>query len=127
VDPTDATKRDHINGCSERHWRHLDTCQFETIIKARIPQLKYSDDTVEALTVSWAERHSRVTTLMAGFVIKLLLLGSISGVLKFALRMFGGSHFSICQRRTYPLLMVGWLPVTAFGTKHILSLRILET
>lgn len=72
ADPTDTTKRAHINGWSERQWRHLDTCQFETIIKARVPQLKYSDGTVEELTVPWAERYSRVTSLMAGFVIKLL-------------------------------------------------------
>ena len=50
----------------------MDTCQFETIVKARIPQLKYSDGTVEELTVPWAERYSRVTTMMVGFVIKLL-------------------------------------------------------
>ena len=43
ADPTDSTKRAHVNGWSERQWRHLDTCQFETIIKARVPQLKYSD------------------------------------------------------------------------------------
>ena len=72
ADPTDATKRAHVNGWSERQWRHLDTCQFETLIKARVPQLKYSDGTVEELTVPWAERYSRVTTLMTGFVIKLL-------------------------------------------------------
>lgn len=72
ADPTDATKRAHLHGWSERQWRHLDTCQFETLIKARVPQLKYSDGTVEELTVPWAERYSRVTTLMAGFVIKLL-------------------------------------------------------
>ena len=72
ADPTDASKRAHINGWSERQWRHLDTCQFETVIKARIPQLKFSDGTVEELTVPWAERYSRVTTLMAAFVIKLL-------------------------------------------------------
>jgi hypothetical protein len=57
ADPTDATKRAHINGWSERQWRHLDTCQFETIIKARIPQLKYSDGTVEELTVPLAVRY----------------------------------------------------------------------
>ena len=69
---TDSTKRSHINGWTERQWRHLDTCQFETIIKARVPQLKYADGTVEELTVPWSERYSRVTTLMAAFVIKLL-------------------------------------------------------
>ena len=72
ADPTDATRRAHINGWTERQWRHLDTCQFETIVKARVPQLKYGDGTVEELVVPWAERYSRVTTLMTGFVIKLL-------------------------------------------------------
>jgi transposase len=66
ADPTDVTKRAHINGWTERQWRHLDTCQFETIFKARVPQLKYSDGTVEELTVPWAERYSRITTLMTG-------------------------------------------------------------
>jgi hypothetical protein len=45
-DPTDATKRANINGWAERQWRHLDTCQFEIIIKARVPQLKYEYGTV---------------------------------------------------------------------------------
>ena len=72
ADPTDAAKRAHVNGWTERQWRHLDTCQFETLIKARVPQLKYADGTVEELVVPWAERYSRVTTLMTGFVIKLL-------------------------------------------------------
>ena len=72
VDPTDHTKRAHINGFRYRQWRHLDTCQFETLIKAHVPQLKYNNGTVEELTVPWAERYSRVTLLMEGFVIKLL-------------------------------------------------------
>jgi transposase len=72
ADPTDATKRAHVNGWSERQWRHLDTCQVEALVKARVPQLKYSGRTVEDLTVPSAERYSRVTTLMAGFVVKLL-------------------------------------------------------
>jgi len=72
ADHTDSTKRAHINGWTERQWRHLDTCQFETLIKARVPQLKYSDGTVEELAVPWAERYSRVTHLMEAFVVKLL-------------------------------------------------------
>src|SRR4030065_228029 len=59
TDPTDNTKRAHINGWTERQWRHLDTCQFETLIKARVPQLQYSDGTGEELAVPWAERGSR--------------------------------------------------------------------
>lgn len=72
ADPTDSTKRAHINGWTQRQWRHLDTCQFETLIKARVPQLKYSNGTVEELAVPWAERYSRVTLLMEAFVVKLL-------------------------------------------------------
>lgn len=72
ADPTDSTRRAHINGWSERQWRHLDTCQLETIIKARVPQLKYSDGSVEELAVPWAERYSRVTLLMEAFIVKLL-------------------------------------------------------
>jgi len=72
ADPTDNTKRAHINGWNERQWRHLDTCQFETIIKARVPQLKYSNGKVEELAVPWADRYSRVTLLMEAFVVKLL-------------------------------------------------------
>ena len=68
----DSAKRAHVNGWTERQWRHLDTCQFETLVKARVPQLKYSGGTVEELAVPWAERYSRVTSLTAGFVIKLL-------------------------------------------------------
>lgn len=52
ADPTDVTKRAHINGWSERQWRHLDTCQFETVIKARIPQLKYSDGILNMCGIS---------------------------------------------------------------------------
>ena len=58
----------HINSWTERQLWQLDTCQFETLIKARIPQLKYADGTVEELTVPLAERYSRMTTLMAAFV-----------------------------------------------------------
>ena len=53
-DPTDATKRAHVNGWSERQWRHLDTCQFETLIKARVPQLKYSDGTRTCVNGKWS-------------------------------------------------------------------------
>jgi len=72
ADPTNAQARAHIHGWTEREWRHLDTCQFETIIKARVPQLKYSDGSVQELSVPWAERYSRISALMEAFVLKLL-------------------------------------------------------
>ena len=72
ADPTNERGRAHINGWTEREWRHLDTCQFETVIRARVPQLKYGSGQVEELKVPWAERYSRVSQLMEAFVIRLL-------------------------------------------------------
>jgi len=36
-------QRLHIHGSEKRRWRHLDTMQFETIIVAKVPRLKYPD------------------------------------------------------------------------------------
>ncbi|NJM43546.1 MAG: ISL3 family transposase [Brachymonas sp.] len=72
ADPTCEHARAHIHGWSERKWRHLDTCQFETLITARVPQLKYSDGSVQELATPWAERYARITHLMEAFVLKLL-------------------------------------------------------
>lgn len=60
-----ATKeRLHVHGYEERRWRHLDTMQFETIISARVPRLKYPDGHTELLPIAWAEPHSRHTLFL---------------------------------------------------------------
>ena len=102
ADSTDRTKRAHVHGWSERQWRHLNTCQFETLIKARVPQLKYGDGTVEELTVPWAERYSRVTSLMAAFVIKLLeacpTTKSVCGLTRLSWRTVNAIMLSAVER-----------------------------
>jgi transposase len=70
-DPTTGG-RAHIHGWEKRRWRHLDTCQFETIIEAEVPRVKYADGKVEEVVVPWAERFSRLTRLMEAFVIQVL-------------------------------------------------------
>jgi transposase len=72
ADPTCDHARAHIHGWSERTWRHLDTCQFETLITARVPQLKYANGSVQELATPWADRYARITHLMEAFVLKLL-------------------------------------------------------
>jgi transposase len=72
ADPTNERARAHIHGWTTREWRHLDTCQFQTVIKARVPQLKYSNGQVQELAVPWAERFARVSKLLQAFVIRLL-------------------------------------------------------
>lgn len=70
-DPQTGT-RAHVHGWRKRQWRHLDTCQFETIIEAEVPRVKYADGSVEDVVVPWAERYSRLTKLMEAFVIRVL-------------------------------------------------------
>lgn len=56
----------------ERQWRHLDTMQFETLIKARIPRANCSDCGVKTIAVPWAGKHSRFTLLFEAFAIEVL-------------------------------------------------------
>ncbi len=52
-----------------RRWRHLDTCQFETIIEASVPSVKYRDGTIEEVAVPWADRYQRFTKLLEQAVV----------------------------------------------------------
>ena len=69
-------KRAHVHSWNKRQWRHLDTCQFETILEAAVPRVKYADGHTEEVSVPWAERYSRVTKLMEAFVIRVLQAAS---------------------------------------------------
>ena len=37
----------------ERSWRHLDTCQFETVLVCRVPRLRLGDGKVWTVPVPW--------------------------------------------------------------------------
>jgi hypothetical protein len=41
---------------TERSWRHLDTCLFETLISAEVPSVKRKDGSIEEIAVPWAGR-----------------------------------------------------------------------
>jgi transposase len=75
-DPEVPGARAHVHGWVRREWRHLDTCQLETRIVADVPRVKYQSGRVEEVTVPWAERYSRITRMMEGFVIQLLVAAS---------------------------------------------------
>ena len=85
-DPEAPGRRAHIHGSVRREWRHLDTCQLETRIVAEVPRVKYTSGRVEEVAVPWAERYSRITRLMEGFVIQLLVAASnvkrVAGLLR---------------------------------------------
>jgi len=48
---------------SERCWRHLDTCQYRTILHAEPPRCRCAEHGVRVVRMPWAEPHSRFTTL----------------------------------------------------------------
>ena len=59
---------DHV----ERTWRHLDTMQFETVLVARVPRVKYPDGKVETVRVPWAEKGGRFTLLFEAWAVAVL-------------------------------------------------------
>jgi transposase len=46
-----------------RRWRHLDTCQFQTILEADVPRASCPEHGVRQVRVPWAEPNSRFTVL----------------------------------------------------------------
>jgi len=56
----------------ERQWRHLDSCQFKTILVARVPRVECPTHGVKSAIVPWAEPHSRFTMLFERFAIDVL-------------------------------------------------------
>ena len=57
----------------ERTWRHLDTMQFETILRARTPRVECPTDGVKTISVPWAEPGGRFSRLFERFAIDVLL------------------------------------------------------
>ena len=56
----------------ERTWRHLDTCQFQTHLHARIPRVTCPTHGVKHVRVPWAEPRSRFTQLMERLIIDVI-------------------------------------------------------
>ena len=69
-----------IHDHQERSWRHLDTCQFRTLIHARVPRLKCPTHGIRQLQVPWAEPGSQFTALFEALAIDWLKQASVSAV-----------------------------------------------
>jgi transposase len=57
----------------ERTWRHLDTMQFETLIRARVPRADCPTHGVKTMRVPWAAPQGRFTLLFERFAVDVLL------------------------------------------------------
>jgi transposase len=81
----------------ERSWRHLDSCQFETHLRARVPRVRCDKHGVRQARVPWAEPKSRFTLLFERFAIDVLLEADVLGAAK-VLRISWDQAHHIMQR-----------------------------
>lgn len=63
-----------------RRWRHLDTCQYRTVIAAEVPRVECSEHGVHQISVPWAEPGGRFTALFEALAIDWMKEASLSGV-----------------------------------------------
>lgn len=66
----------------ERRWRHLDTCQYQTILHAEPPRANCGEHGVKAVRLPWAEPSSRFTALFESLAIEWLKAASQKAVAK---------------------------------------------
>lgn len=64
----------------ERRWRHLDTCQFTTLLCAQVPRINCPTHGVKTVRVPWAEPGSRFTLLFERLAIAWLREGTPAAV-----------------------------------------------
>jgi transposase len=65
-------KRMHIKEWRTRRWRHLDSCQFKTVLEAKVPVVECEEHGNQTVQVPWAEKSSRFTLLFERFAIEVL-------------------------------------------------------
>lgn len=68
----------HAHGAERRQWRHLDSCQYKTILLADVPRVKCDEHGTQMVRVPWAEKHGRFTALFERLAIDLLQECSVS-------------------------------------------------
>ena len=69
----------------ERQWRHLDTCQYRTILHAEAPRSECPEHRVRVVKLPWAEPSSRFTALFEALAIEWLKAASqkaVAGLLR---------------------------------------------
>ncbi len=72
-------ERMRIHDYEERRWRHLDSCQFQTIIVSRVPVVRCPTHGSQTVAVPWAEKYSRFSRLFERLAIDIMLECSICG------------------------------------------------
>lgn len=60
-----------------RTWRHLDTCQFETLLQAQVPRLHCAKCGVLTARIPWAAPHGRFTLYFESFALDVLFTAQV--------------------------------------------------
>ena len=81
----------------ERTWRHLDSCQFQTHLHARIPRVACGEHGVVQVLVPWAAPRSRFTLLFERLAIDVLSQCDVTGATKI-LRISWDEGWGIMKR-----------------------------
>ncbi len=81
----------------ERTWRHLDSCQYQTCLHARIPRVACGEHGVVQVKVPWAEARSRFTLLFERLAIDVLGQCDVTGATKI-LRISWDEAWGIMER-----------------------------
>jgi transposase len=114
-----------IHDHRERQWRHLDTCQYRTLVHARIPRLACPTHGTRQLPVPWAEAGARFTALFEALAIAWLQQAAIATVAE-RLRLSWDEAAGIqaravrrglARRSTTPARHLG-IDETAFARRH---------
>jgi transposase len=53
----------------ERTWRHLDTCQYQTVLHAQLPRTRCEQHADRVAEIAWAAPHGRFTAMFERLVI----------------------------------------------------------
>lgn len=82
----------------ERQWRHLDSCQFKTLLRASIPRVNCPTHGVKQVEVPWALKGSRFTIIFERFAIDVLsATQTVTGAMRI-LRTRWDQTWNIIQR-----------------------------
>lgn len=109
----------------ERRWRHLDTCQYQTILVSRIPRVRCAEHGVRRIRVPWAEERSRFTALFEAWTIRVLRecsLAAAAELLRISWDEVEGIHRraverGLARRSAEPIRVVG-IDETSFQKRH---------
>lgn len=73
-------KSSPVHDHRQRKWRHLDTCQFATLVEADVPRITCPEHGCLTLPVPWGCPGSRYTLLFEAFVISWLKISTVDAV-----------------------------------------------